>query len=237
MVRQSAARKRTPARVRLIGDTNPFEYFTAAILVGLITGIAALGIVTAAPAFAAGAAVLRKHIQGRTDSFADWWAAFKAAWAGSLPITGIWVGLSAILIFNLGLAQSGALPAGNQVLAVVFGIILLLAMVWFLRAAGLWRAADAGAKLAPHGQDQPPATTPAGLHPQSHSWTGAGRHSLRLLGADLGGTALLLSAVGMCAVLVWMYLPLYVLVPGLLLIAVVSVQHRYDPAELVEQRS
>ncbi|MBK5249763.1 MAG: hypothetical protein JJE50_10115, partial [Actinomycetales bacterium] len=60
------------------------------------------------------------------------------------------------------------------------------------------------------------------------TWTAALREAARRSVADPAGSVLVLVAVGLCAVLIWMLNVLVVIVPGLLVLAVLSVEHRHQ---------
>src|SRR5690606_34216500 len=106
-------------------------------------------------------------------------------------------------------------PGGRMVMAAT----LLLAgglAVLLLRAAGSWQEErEYSAVLAGSTADTPPS-----------AWAGAwaqGKHdALR----DWTGTVLLVVALGMCLTFVWMLPPLVFIVPGAMVLAVVSVRYR-----------
>ncbi|WP_315097986.1 hypothetical protein [uncultured Cellulomonas sp.] len=187
-----------PTDKRLLGGGR-FGLFSEALLVGLAVSVLSLPVVTAVPALAAGVSHVRRHLDGRPDTLAALWEDFRAA------CRGVWlVALGApllllVLLVNLQLLDAGQIPGSTGVRVVmVFLVAVLLVVV--LRAAAGW---SVGA-----------------------SWGTVVQTAARRTGDDLTGTVLLVVALGLCAVMVWMLAPLAVIVPGLLALAVVSVEHR-----------
>ena len=156
-------------------------------------------IVTAVPALAAGVSHVRRHLDGRPDTVAALWEDFRAACRGVwLVAIGAPV-LLLVLLFNLQLLGSGGMPGGTGV-RIATGFLVAALLVVVLRAAAGW---SPGA-----------------------SWGTVVVSAAKRTGDDLVGTLLLGVALGLCAVMVWMLAPLAVIVPGLLSLAVVAVEHR-----------
>ncbi|MEZ0447051.1 hypothetical protein [Cellulomonas sp. ICMP 17802] len=176
-----------------------FGLFSEALLVGLGVSVLSLPLVTAVPALAAGVSHVRRHLDGRPDTVAVLWQDFRAACRGVWLVS---IGIPVLLfvfLFNLQLAGSGGLPGGTGVrIATLFLVVVVLVVV--LRAAAGW--------------------TPGA------SWGAVVQTAAKRTGDDLVGTLLLAVALGLCAVMVWMLAPLVVIVPGLLALAVVAVEHR-----------
>jgi hypothetical protein len=187
-----------PEEKRLLGGGR-FGLFSEALLVGLGVSVLSLPIITAVPALAAGVSHVRRHLDGRPDTIAALWEDFRAACRGVWFVS---IGIPVLLfvfVFNLQLAGSGALPGGTGVrVATVF--LVVVALVVTLRAAAGW--------------------TP------DARWGAVVQAAAKRTGDDLMGTLLLAVALGLCAVMIWMLAPLAVIVPGLLALAVVSVEHR-----------
>ncbi len=185
---------------RLTHGTSRFALFSETLLTGVVLFVLCLPLVTVLPALAAGVAHLRRHLEGRPDSLGRLWADYlTAVRTGGWLVTLAVLALLGLLGFNLTLALSGALP-GGQVVAVVTVALAAGLVVVALRTAGQW--------------------------PRLGQWAPAITRSAHLLRRDPTGAALVTSAVGLCAVMVWMLLPLLFLVPGLLALALMAVDHR-----------
>ena len=187
-----------PADKPLLGGGR-FGLFSEALLVGLGVSVLSLLIVTAVPALAAGVSHVRRHLDGRPDTIAALWEDFRSACRGVwLVAIGMPV-LLFVLLINLQIIGGGGMPGGAGVrIATVFLAAVLLVVV--LRAAAGW---SPGAR-----------------------WGAVVQAAAKRTGDDLAGTGLLIVALGLCAVMVWMLAPLAVIVPGLLSLAVVAVEHR-----------
>ena len=187
-----------PDEKRLLGGGR-FGLFSEALLVGLGVSVLSLPIITAVPALAAGVSHVRRHLDGRPDTLAALWEDFRAACRGVWLVSIGAPVLLLVFLFNLQLAGSGSLPGGTGVrVATLFLVAILLVVV--LRAAAGW---SPGAR-----------------------WGTVVQAAAKRAGDDLVGTFLLVVALALCAVMVWMLTPLAVIVPGLLSLAVVAVEHR-----------
>lgn len=180
--------------------TSRFAFFSEVLVTGVIVFVLSLPLLTAVPALAAGSAHLGRHLEGRPDDLRRLWADFRAALlSGGWLVSLGTVALLGLLDFNVNLAATGALPGGRIVQVVSAAVAAVVAVV-VLRAVDAWA-------------DQP-------------RWRAALRVAAARSAADVGGSALLVAAVGLCAVIVWMLLPLLFVVPGLLCLAVVAVRYR-----------
>ncbi len=176
-----------------------FGLFSEALLVGLGVSVLSIPVITAVPALAAGVSHVRRHLDGRPDTVAVLWQDFRAACRGVWLVSIGMPVLLLVLLFNLQLVGAGGVPGGTGVrVATAFLVVVLLVIV--LRAAAGW--------------------TPGAR------WGAVVQAAAQRAGADLMGTLLLGVALGLCAVMVWMLVPLAVIVPGLLSLAVVAVEHR-----------
>lgn len=173
--------------------------FGESLTVGLAVSVLSLPVVTALPALAAGIAHVRRHLDGRPDTLRDLWDDFRLACRGVWLVSVASVLLLLVLAFNVSLAGTGVLPGGTGV-RVVSVVIAVLLLVSLLRAAAGWAPGAA--------------------------WSAVLRDAGRRTGDDLSGTFLLLLALALCGVIVWMLPPLVVIVPGLLALATVAVEHR-----------
>ncbi len=194
--RGTGGETRTGAALGLLGEV---------LLAGVLVTVGSLLVVTAVPSLAAAVAHVRRQVSGReigVGRFArEWWAAVRSLWPLGLAA----VAVALLLMFDLQLATSGALPGGRLVAAVV-AVAAAVAVVVLLRAAGAWSDEDG---------------TPRGAGARDALVTGAERAR-----DDLAGSTLLLVGVGLCATFVWMLLPLVLLVGGLLALAVTGVEMR-----------
>lgn len=185
-----------------------FALLSETLLLGVSLFVLALPVVTAPAAYAAGAAHMERHISGRSDSFASLWADFREALPGSWKFGLGVLGLLLIGGVNLLLSASAQLPGGTLVLGA--SVILAAGVaVLLLRTSALWQHHRGGS-----GQ----ATAEA----WAHAWTDAKAESV----ADVVGTLLLVVALVMSFSFVWMLPPLVFIVPGALVLAVVSVRYR-----------
>lgn len=196
----SPAERRRLDDARLPHGTSTFGLFSEVLLVGAVTAALSLPVLTALPAMASGVAHLRRHLDGRPDALTVLWADFGTALRrGGWAFSLGWAVLLLVLGFNVTVAASGLLPAAPLVRAV--SVLLAVALVVVaLRSCGAWEPAS--------------------------SWRAAVRIGARRAVADVAGSALLAVAVGLCALIVWMLTPLVLVVPGLLALAVVAVEHR-----------
>ncbi|QAY71816.1 hypothetical protein ET471_09555 [Xylanimonas protaetiae] len=176
-----------------------FGLFAEMLLVGLGVSVLSLLAVTALPAFAAGIAHVRRHLQGRPDGVADLGRDFLAALRGGWVWGVVVAVVLAVLGFNLAAAASGTVPGGAGVL-VVTALVAGVVVVALLRSAVRW---ERGAR-----------------------WRALLAAGARETYDDVVGTGLLLLAVGLSGVIVWMFAPLVVIVPGLLSFAVAAVEAR-----------
>jgi hypothetical protein len=173
--------------------------------------VGSLPVVTLPGALAAGVAHLRRHLGGYDTSVRtfvrDWVAAVRGLWLlGALLVLAV-----VVVVVNTGLTASGALPGSSAVRWVTW-VAAACAAVVLVRAAAAWSDDDA----AP-GSDATPGT--------------GGVRQLLSRGAartrdDVAGSALLVAALAMCAVLVWMLAPLVLVTGGLLSLAAVAVETR-----------
>lgn len=214
------ARETRQARTARLAATaapkvNKFALLSETLLLGVCLFVLALPIVTAPAAYAAGAAHMDRHISGRPDTVASLWADFRAALPGSWKFGLALLGAGAVASVNVLLAGSEQLPGGRLVLAATVLLAGGLAVL-LLRAAGLWQAErERVAALAGPTADTSPLV-----------WAGAWELAKRDAVSDWIGTALLVAALAMCLTFVWMLPPLVFIVPGAMILAVVSVRYR-----------
>lgn len=193
-----AATRRGTAGGRAVGNPR-LDLLGQMLLVGAVVLALSLPVVTAVPALAAGTRHLRRWVDGYADPLRTVALDTVRALRGWWPVALAVPALALLIAYDVWLARTGALPGGTAVL-VVTALVAAVVVAVLLRACGLWE----------------PGTTPRATL----------REAARLSADDLGGSVLLVAAAGLCAVMVWMLLPLLVVIGGLLALAVVAVERR-----------
>ncbi|KAF2417210.1 hypothetical protein B2K11_13240 [Microbacterium sp. B35-30] len=173
--------------------------FSETIVVSLAVAVLAIPAVTALPALAAGAAHFRRHVEGETDSLAELGRDFLRA----LRRGWLWgliaaAGFAAISV-TLTSPLISAMP-GGAAFRWASGLLGAGAAVVLLRATARWMP--------------------------SSSWSALIRDAAGESARDLTGSLLLLLALALTGVVVWMFAPLVVLVPGMLVLAARAVVAR-----------
>ncbi|MEU6859301.1 hypothetical protein AB0B28_10580 [Glycomyces sp. NPDC046736] len=173
--------------------------FGEMIVVGLVVTALALPLVSALPALAAGARHLDRHHTDHGDGLAELFgASWKALRGGWVAgvATAIVVGLLGI---NVALGVQGLVPGGTA-LAVVSGLLGAVVVLVAVRAASLWE-------------------------PDS-DWRELFGEGATLTWADPVGTVYLVVGLGVAGVVAWMFLPLIVITPGMVAIAMLAARKR-----------
>ncbi|WP_337059889.1 hypothetical protein [Kineococcus sp. G2] len=181
---------------------DSFELFAETLLTGVVVGVLAAPLVTALPAVAGGAEHLRRHRNGESSGVRVLLRTARAALRGSWGVSAALVAALLLLGFNAVLA-GGPLPGGD-VLLVATAVLAVGVLVVAVRAAGSWRP---GA-----------------------SWPRLVRTAARTCAADPAGSALLASAVAFVGVLAWMLPPLALPGAGIVVLGLVAVEARREPA-------
>ncbi|MDR7186883.1 hypothetical protein J2X85_003944 [Microbacterium trichothecenolyticum] len=186
-------------RIARVLSSRGLGLFSETIVVSLAVAVLALPAVTALPAFAAGAAHFRRHVEGESDSLLelgrDFLRALRRGWLwGVLSAAAFWA-IAATLTSPVILEMPG-----GGVYRWASGLIGLGIGVVLLRAIAQWRPTASWSALI----------------------RGAAEESVR----DIPGSFLLLLALGMSGLVVWMFAPLVVLVPGMLVLAARAVVSR-----------
>ena len=186
-------------RVAGVMSSRGLALFSETIVVSLAVAVLAIPAVTALPALAAGSAHLRRHVEGETDSLAELGRDFLRA----LRRGWLW-GLSAAAAFaaisvTLTSPMISAMPGGEA----------------FRWASGLLGAGGAVVLLRATARWMPSST-----------WSALIRDAAGESVRDLTGSVLLLLALALTGVIVWMFAPLVVLVPGMLVLAARAVVTR-----------
>lgn len=177
-------------------------------LVSVLGLIASLPVVTWVAAIAAGVAHVRRHLWSYGDTVRDYRAILAQAVPGSWPWALGGVALGILLWFDVALLRAGVVPGGETLawLSLAVGAVLWAIVT---RAAALW-STDEG--------ETAPASTKA--------WAGLLGRSARVCAGDPIGTLLLVVTLGVSLMLVWMFTPMFILVPGLWVLGAVGVEFR-----------
>ncbi|HZP50408.1 hypothetical protein [Actinocrinis sp.] len=182
-----------------------FTLLAEVLLIGVMTTIAALGIVTAFGALAAGCASLREYLERDVaPSPRRYLSLLRAASRGAIPLLALPV-LLAVVALDL-LAWRAGMP-GGRVLGPAALAVSALAVVIGLRAAASWSP-------EPDDVRQPVRW--------STLLSGAGSEAA----SDWRGSLLIVAALAVCATLALEIPVLALTVPGLLVFAAVAVRAR-----------
>ncbi|MFE2755095.1 hypothetical protein ACFXGA_24145 [Actinosynnema sp. NPDC059335] len=175
-----------------------FALFGECLTAGLLVLLAAVPVVTLMPALAAGCAHIKAHVDGETTSVRAFFRRVRAAVPGGWVLSVGVVVAFAVLAVDVVVLRTRV--AGGGVVAVVCGMAAVGLAVVVLRAAALWTA---GAR-----------------------WSAVVRAAARRGGSDLGGSLLLVMALGMLVVVTWQLPPLVLPMLGCVLMAAVAVERR-----------
>lgn len=216
-----------PAPGQRVAGESRFALLGETLLTGLLVLVGSLPVVTLPAALAAGSAHLRRHLGGYDTSvrtfLRDWLSATRSLWAlgALLPVA------AGAVVVNTGLTASGALPGASAVRWVTWAAAACAAVV-LVRAAAAWSDGDAVLGPGDRGSGAGPGLGDVGAATAPEAggvWKLLSRGAVRARD-DLTGSALLLAALVMCAVLVWMLVPLVLVTGGLLSLAAVAVEAR-----------
>ncbi|ALV42245.1 Poxvirus protein I5 [Pseudarthrobacter sulfonivorans] len=195
---------------------NRFALFSETLLAGLLVLVLSIPLVTIPAAYAAGIAHLERHLAGRDDSLRGLWGTFRSALPGSWKLGITTAGAAVVIVLNLLLATVGQLPGSAVVLPATL-ILAAAGAVLLLRTAAAW--SGVASSDVDGGESAAPGTWSAAL--------GAAKAlSLR----DWTGSLLLAAALFASVVFVWMLEALFVVVPGMLILASAAVKMRTSRA-------
>jgi hypothetical protein len=190
-----------PGRVigRYPGMVGGFALLGEVLLTGVLVTVASLPLVTLPASLVAGSAHLRRYLRAESTDLGafvgDFLAALRRGWAVGLA-TLLAVGL---LLLDLDLAASGALP-GGQIVAIVGWLGLAVLAVVIGTAAAAWSART--------------------------GWRVALLRTQRIVRRDPAGALYLLAAFGLVGVCTWALAPLLVPALGCLVLAIVAIPER-----------
>jgi hypothetical protein len=185
--------------VRYPGAKGAFALFGEVLLTGLLVTVAGLLVVTLPAALAAGIRHLRRYAGAEQSHVRTFWQDWRRALPGGVVVGIVGVALAVLLLLDIDLANSGALP-GGPLIAVIGWAGLLIAAVALLLAAGAW--------------------TP------ERGWRPAVRGIPSSIARDPIGAAYLAAAAVLVVVMTWMLAPLVVAGLGCAAFAVMAVPAR-----------
>ena len=189
--------ERDPARYP--GAKGAFALFGEVLLTGVLVAAAGLLVVTLPAALAAGIRHLRRYAGAEQSHVRTFWQDWRRALPGGVVVGIVGVALAVLLLLDIDLANSGALP-GGPLIAVIGWAGLLIAAVALLLAAGAW--------------------TP------ERGWRPAVRGIPSSIARDPIGAAYLAAAAVLVVVMTWMLAPLLVAGLGCAAFAVMAVPGR-----------
>ncbi|WP_051393254.1 hypothetical protein [Glycomyces arizonensis] len=173
--------------------------FGEMLVVGLVVTALSLPLVTAVPAIAAGVHHLDRHVSDRGDGLGELLDAARRACRGGWAVGAVAALALGLLGLNVALGVQGLVPGGTP-LAIVSALFAAVIAVVVVRAASLWEP--------------------------SADWRELLREAASLTTADPVGTAYVLIGLGVGAVVAWMFLPLIIVTPGMLAIAMLAARRR-----------
>lgn len=187
------------APMRFPGATGAFALFGEALLVGLLITLGGILLVTLPAALAAGIRHLRRYLNAESSPQRRFWRDYLAAMPGGLVVGFAALPLVLLLVLDIDLANSGALPGGAAV-AIVGWVGLAVVAVALLSAAGAW--------------------TPG------RGWRAAVRGVPAALRADVSGALFLVATAVFVCVVTWVLVPLVIPALGCAALAVVAIPAR-----------
>ena len=190
---------------------NRFALFSETLLAGVLVLVLSIPLVTIPAAYAAGIAHLERHLSGRDDSVRGLWGTFKAALPGSWKLGITTAAAAVVIVLNLLLAWVGQLP-GREVVLPATVILAAGAAILLLRTAAAWSDAASSSNDG------------------KSAWRSALENAQALSVRDWTGSLLLAAALFGAVVFVWMLAALFVVVPGILILASAAVKMRSSRA-------
>ena len=184
---------------RFPGAKNWFGLLGEVLTVGILVTLVSLPIVTMPAALVAGVGHMRRFLRAEESTMAAAFAEFKAALAGGALVALGAVVLTLVLLLDIDLANSGALP-GGPVVGVIGWLGLAALGVALFTAAGLW-------------------TTDAG-------WRGALKALPTAIRRDPAGAAYTIATGAFAVVVTWQLAPLVVPALGCVVLAIVAIPER-----------
>jgi uncharacterized membrane protein YesL len=185
--------------LRFPGVTGGFALFGEVLMVGLLIAVGGILLVTLPAALAAGIRHLRRYLNAEASPQRQFWRDYLKALPGGAVVGLVAALLVLLLVLDIDLANSGALPGGAAI-AIVGWAGLAFAAVALLSAAATWS----------------PETT----------WRTAVRQVPAAIAADPRGALFLGAAAALVCVLTWVLVPLAIPALGCAALAAVAVPAR-----------
>jgi hypothetical protein len=198
-----------------------FPLLAEVLVIGAMTTFAALGVVTAFGAIAAGCASLREYLDHDTaPGPRRYLTLLRTASRGAIPLLALPV-LIVVVAADL-LAWRAAMPGGRIVGPAALAVALAATVV-ALRAAASWQPVP-----DPDAPDRPQSRPRSQAQPQHQSqpqpWSALLSDAAAEALADWRGSLLIAGALAACAVLAFEIPALTLILPGLLTFAAVAVR-------------
>ncbi|MET4157189.1 hypothetical protein [Agromyces sp. PvR057] len=186
-------------RARFPGAKSAFGLLGEVLVVGVLIAIVSLPIVTLPAALAAGVRHLRRFLTAEDSGLSWFWRDVRSALLGGTAVGAASAVLALLLVLDLDLAGSGALPGGQLVAIVGWAGLAGLVLALFA-ASGRWT----------------PET----------GWIAALKGVPAALRDDLAGAAYLLATAVFAGVVTWQLFPLVIPALGCVALAIVAVPER-----------
>lgn len=181
------------------GARSAFGLFGEVVLVGLLVSLVGLAVVTLPAGLAAGVRHIRRFVAAEDTKLSLFWADVRAALPGGSAVGAAAGALTLLLLLDIDLARSGALPGGPVVEAVGWAGLAAVATA-LLIAASRW-------------------TVEGG-------WRGALRSVPKAVASDVPGTLYVLATAVFVVVVTWALGPLIVPALGCAGLALVAIPSR-----------
>jgi hypothetical protein len=190
--------EREPARFP--GAKSGFALFGEVLLTGMLVTAGGLAIVTLPAALAAGIRHLRRYVNADESHAKTFWQDYRKALPGAIVVGFAAAAIVLVLMLDIDLANSGALPGGPAIAVIGWAGLVAVATA-LLTAAGAW--------------------TP------ERGWRTAVRGIPSAVSADPVGAMYLAAAAVLAAVVTWMLVPLIIAGLGCAAFAVVAAPARH----------
>lgn len=187
----------TPSRFP--GVAGSFNLFGEVLLVGLLVAVGGILIVTLPAALAAGIHHLRRYLNAEASHQHQFWQDYKKALLPGLAVGAAGLALTLLLILDIDLARSGALPGGAAI-EIIGWLGLAIVAVVLLAAAGAWT-------------------------PES-GWRAALRSVPATVAGDIPGALYLVATAIFVCVVTWALPPLVIAGLGCAALAVIAIPAR-----------